>query len=280
MSSWTGRFPKGLLQTPPERKIHRLGAHLEPKIAAALAAGPKGYVDLSPHLPDVFEQRGGSCWAHSASACGFGAHAQAGLTLAAPPSPLFFVQVYASRQRALVTPNPPFPALANDGANLADAAEIFAEWGSKAMIPPTDGVNTDVPDGPVPELDPQDLLKAYRGRFTGEYQILPDNSAPQLLMATLDANYFVWDGFQCDAACENLGPNDILGAPTGNLGGHSTLYYGYDLNTNRRSFPVDGPVFFKRNSWGRNFARGGNFLVSSTHVIESWEMWPFTLRLP
>lgn len=270
-------FGTGLWASLEAKVAHRIDAFLHPEVARAYVAGPKGHVDLSPFLPPTFNQkRSSTCWAHSASACFYGAHAKAGKRLDAPPSPLYFAQcVYGQNGGPLL----------DRGAELQDAAKVFAELGEVPLQPPQQGGGTDVPETideqgnliPLPAATNDELAKGKLACFDGEYSIRVDGNAPALIMASLDAGLFVWDGFSADRACEQLEANDVLGAPSGGSG-HATLYYGYDLNKGRY-WQVDGPVFFKRNSWGTGWARGGDFLVSSDHIRSSWALWPFAVKV-
>lgn len=252
----------------------RIAAILHPGIASALNAGPKGHADLSHFLPAPFNQgRSSTCWAHAAAAAFHGAHAIAGKPLYAPPSPLYFAQcVYGARGGPLL----------DTGASLPEAAKAFASLGEVPLQGHQQDGNTDVPATvdasgnylEIPPATPADTAKGHLAAFEGEYAISVDEAAPLVIMAALDAGMYVWDGFLVDKAFEDLAPNAVLGAPAGaTLGGHSTLYWGYDVT------PL-GPIFKKRNSWGKSWCRGGDFSVSSAHVLKSWALWPFAVRVP
>jgi hypothetical protein len=273
---------KGLHRSDPAKTSHRVGAELHPRIAAALAAGPKGSANLSQFLPPVFDQGGSStCWAHSAASCLYGSRAVAGRPMGYVPSPLYFAKrLYASYREAATPVGQPLPALADTGAQLVDAAAIFGQCGEIPMGAPIDCRYSDVPndtDGAFPELTPTEAQRGAEDTFGGEYSVAIDGDAALLVMATLDAEILLWDAFYADPACDNLGPNDILGAPVlKGGGGHSNSYWGYDLNATRK-YPVDGPVFFKRGTWGSSYARGGDYLVSTGHVVNAWSLWPFAV---
>jgi hypothetical protein len=280
-------FRRGLRRSPASATSHRLGAQLHPRVAAALAAGPKGSADLSGHLATVFNQSNSStCWAHAAANLKYAALSLSGVTPPFVPSPLYFAQcVYAADRAASTPPGQPLPPLVDTGAELGAAAEVFTKWGDIPLQAPQQGGATDVPATsdvfgnpvPLPELSVPEVQAGLRDPFGGSYDIAVDANAPSLLMATLDAGILVWDGFYCGPRCEALGPNDVLNEDeTSGGGGHSTLYWGYDLNASRK-WPVDGPVFFKRNSWGVGYCRGGDFTVGKIHVVNAWELRPFVL---
>lgn len=240
-------------------------------------------------LPIVFDQgECEGCWAHAESALVFAARGIAGKPMRTVPSPLYFMQANYARLRALATPaGQKMPALMDTGAELDDAAITSAAWGEVPFQAYQQSGRTDVPATigstgealALPEMTEAEAQVGTQDLFGGEYSIPVDNDAPKLLMAALDAKILVWDGFYADPACENLGPNDILGAPVlSGGGGHSTLYYGYDLNAGRK-YPVDGPVFFKRGSWGPSYCRDGNFYVSTAHVVNSWALWPYAIKV-
>lgn len=281
---------RGLRWSAPGNAPRRLGAQLHPVIAARLAAGPVGFQDFSSALPALMFNQGAceGCWAHSEANLRYGMANLLGQPLSDVPSPLYFMQANYARLRALSTPaGQPLPVLLDQGAQLADAALSSSIWGSVALQAREQDGNTDVPattsdvGQPVamPEPDVVELQRGATALFGGEYSIEISTEAPQLLMAALDARILVWDGFYADAACESLGPSEILGAPNTSTpgGGHSNMYYGYDLNASRK-YPVDGPVFFKRNTWGAGYSRGGNYVVSVAHVVNAWSLWPFAIQ--
>jgi hypothetical protein len=189
------------------------------------------------------------------------------------------MKAHYSRLRGLAFPSGPLPKLIDTGADLDAAAETFKVLGEHALEAPQQDGDTDVPatsdvNGAIPlqELDEQEVADGMAAVFDGEYAIFVGSDAPDLLMATLDAGIFVWDGFMADKALENLKAGDVLGAPGKGLGGHSTLYWGYDLLKS-------GPVYYKRNSWGRSYCRNGDFTVNSAHVLAAWSLWPFAVKV-
>jgi len=179
-------------------------------------------------------------------------------------------------------PDRNLPPLYDGGSQLSDAAASAAQLGWLPYQEPQQTGGTDVPATsdfqsnavPLPELTPDQVAHGMADTFAGEYAITVDSTAADVLAATLEAGIFVWDGFEVDNACENLQAGHVLGAPTGpSLGGHSTLYWGYETM-------ADGSrVFHKRNSWGRSWCMGGDYLVSEAHVYAAWAMWPMPIKV-
>jgi hypothetical protein len=278
----------GLKPSTRGKIAHRLGASQHPLIAASLAAGPVGSQDFSQFI-HIFDQgRTSGCWMHSRATLRFAAAQMAGKPIPLP-SPLYGMQCLYAHDRGLDTaPGAPLPPLYDVGAELQDAANVGAEWGDVPYQTPQQGGGTDCPATiddlgqpiPLPELMAGELELGAKHAFDGEYSIPVDSDAPRLLMATLDAGILVWDGFFASSQVENLGPNDILGETSRLLpgGGHSNFYTGYDINSQRK-YPIDGPVFFKGNTWGPGWCRDGFYTVNVAHVMSAWDLFVFAVKV-
>jgi hypothetical protein len=271
---------RGLLRSHPSRSAYRVGIDQHAAIAAAFKAGPKGSADLTSSLPPRFDQgQSGTCFGHAKAACQYGAAALAGRPLLSIPSPLMIAScTYADVRAASTLPGQPLPILLDTGAQLEDAAAAD-KWGVASIGVQIAGRNgiSDVPDDPpdnsFPEPNVAQLVKGAQRILTGEYKIAVNSDAPRWLAACLDSNVLVWDGFFCDSAFENLGPNDVAGAPDENDpngGGHSTLYAGYRV--------VNGKIQGKKvNSWGSVWGSNGTVWCDEAHITAEWELWPFAV---
>ena len=267
------RRHKGLLPGPVSYRTDAL-EHAE--ISGRLVSGLRGSADLSGKLPAVFDQAEcEGCWAHALANI-------VGAVTGHLASPLYFMQSNYARLRGIANPTGNLPPLYDGGSQLSDAAASAAQLGWLPYQAPQQNGGTDVPATidmrgnavPLPELTPDQVATGMGETFAGEYAITADGVAADVLAAALEAGIYVWDGFEVDDACENLKAGHVLGAPTGpNLGGHSTLYWGYETLS-------DGSrVFHKRNSWGKSWCDGGDYLVNDAHVAAAWALWPMPIRV-
>lgn len=271
-------FAKGLKPSTPSKVAHRLGAHLHPEIAAALAAGPKGSANLTP-CQRMDQGQSGTCHSHSCAASIWTAqNAKGNATIIASPL-LMASTTYADVQRSTAPAGQPMPPLQDTGAELQEAATAVAKWGIAPIHAPTaDGRFSDVPNDPpdnsFPEPDIEQLQIAGTDLISGEYQIAIDSSAPKMVAASLDAAIPVWVGFYCDSAFEALGANDIAPAPNlndPNGGGHAVYLSAYRA-------AADGSFeYLLQNSWGSNWASNGAVWCSTAWLMACWNLWPMAV---
>jgi hypothetical protein len=268
---------KGLHRSTPARIAHRLGGHTHPKIAAALAAGPRGSANLTT-CQRLDQGNSSTCHAHSAAAAIWTSFNAAGKPLSFVPSPLVIASTTYADLRAKATAVPPFPKLTDDGAQLQDDADAIAMWGLAPVSAPTkDGRFSDVEnytDGAFPEPDTSTLQVAGESLADGEYQIAVDASAHNVVAASLDVGIAVWLGVFVDSAFEQLGPNDIAqpanaSDPSG--GGHALFLSGY------RTAQDGSFEFLIVNSWGYGWANNGTVWASTRWLLSCWDLWPMSV---
>lgn len=282
------RRGKGLHPPTPGKGRRRYGAALHAGIAAALLAGLVGSGDLSSSAPPVKNQGASeTCWAHSASTLKYTALKAAGHTPAFVSSPLYFAQCVYAHDRAAATPvGQPFsgpPGLPDTGADLDDAAEVFAKYGDIPMQAPQQSGDTDVPatsdatgaQYPLPEATPQELAEGMSEPFGGEYAIACDANAPRIVAAAIDAKVPVWIGCLVGSAFENLQPGQVAGPTPANdttAGGHAMAVLGYRTS-------ASGALEFKlRNSWGDEWCENGDGWVSAEFIATAWSLLPFAIK--
>lgn len=273
------RYGKGLKRSTPAKVAHRLGAHLHPRIAAALAAGPRGSADLTP-CQRLDQGQTGTCHAHSCAAAIWTAFQAAGKPMSFVPSPRTIASCTYADTRALSTPQgQPLPPLTDDGAELQDDANAVKTWGvAPIQAPTTDGrfsdCENDPPDNVFPEPDPTQLQIGAADLISGEYAANVDATLPNVVAASLDAGIPVWIGFFVDSAFENLGPNDIAQPPNTsdpNGGGHAVYLSGYRTNS-------AGQIEVRlQNSWGPNWADNGAVWCSTAWLLAVWDAFPMAV---
>jgi hypothetical protein len=280
------RFSRGLKRSTPAKVAHRLGAHLHPRIAAALAAGPRGSADLQP-CQRLDQGQTSKCTFHSFAGAWWCAVNAGGTVPPFIPSPEFLASVtYSNLRRVATAPGADVPKLTDDGAELQDPASAAQEWGiapigSGSPCPTSDGrfsdCETTPPDNTSPELDPMQAQIGGDKLVDGEYAATIDNQADLVVAAALDAGVPVWEGGQVDAAYEsfeNVGPDFVAPPPKndGTGGGHAQYISAY-----RTKAP--GVLEFRyENSWGSAWGFNGAIWVSADFVRSRWSLWPMAVK--
>jgi hypothetical protein len=283
----TSEFGRGLKRDTPERVSHRLGGHLHPEVAKALAAGPVGRADLSAfRTPSRLRQRYTStCHAHSRAAGLYTAWKADGRPLAFVPSPLMIAAcTYADRRSGAVTDPNNVPVLRDDGAELQESSDATVTWGIAPMLPFANAY-TDVPNGTAdpaavfPEPDYQKLEIGGENLQAPEYLVTPNQDAPLVLCAYLDLKIPSQTGGPVGPAYEALGKGQIaMPEPDGE--GHAQVCDGYDTMTDdeRRVFGSTGQFKFTIcNSWGAEWCDDGIGWASEEWIRSQWSFFPFTL---
>lgn len=271
-------YGRGLNQSTPAKVAHRLGADLHPAIGAALKAGIRGAGDLSRFRPlRRFKQRGSTCFAHSVSSALVIAHAAVGRPLPFLPSPLLIASTTYAGVRAAAFPSGLVPRLKDTGAELQDVATAMARWGVGPMGPAADDPFTDVPqdDGyGFPEVNASSLVIAGANLVGGEYAVTIDDSAPEMIAASIDAGIPVWIGGPVGRAYELLGPNDIAQptpADDATAGGHAQVVDGYRVTS---SGEIETQIL---GSWGPEWALNGSVWASEAWIRSQWLAWPMAV---
>lgn len=270
-------YHKGLKRSTPSRVQHRLGAHLDPRIAAALATEPSGAADLTRFWTQPFDQsRSSTCHAHSAITCAYVAMAAAGKTFSWMPSPLELASCVYADMRAAATPvGQPLPLLYDTGAELQDDADAVTKWGL-APIGPLQGRFSDVPDDPPDNSFPEPQLTALQGavRFSGEYAIPVDGNAPRIVAACLDAGIPVQSGGPVGELFEgNTDPTVAIGADPTASDGHAMAILAYRTKA-PAALSAFAWEFFEESSWGPFGVKGGRW-VTGEWMLSQWSLWPY-----
>jgi len=275
----------GLHRSTPARKIERIDVLDHERIMAAKKA-LSGSADLSVYGWGALNQKNSStCWAHSLTTALFRRRKIQGLNPTLQ-SPLYFAQCVYARYRAEATPpGTPLTSLIDGGAQLDDADKCAAQWGSIDFQQEEQGGGTDVPattdaDGnsiPVPELTPPNAFVGFGRSFAGEYDIAPNDDAPEMVAAALDAKISTWIGGPVSSALDNLSPGQIEQAcsEADAEGGHAREVVGY------RTATVNGIArlqFRILNSWGAEWCDGGYSWADQDVISGAWSLLPFEAK--
>jgi len=257
----------------------------------------KGSADWTPCVRSVLNQGvSETCWAHSAAQAKFIVDV-AKLVAAGTPladaiakvvlaSPLYFALVLYALYRAAQTPPGvplPGPGLADQGAQLDDAAAAFGRFGSQPFGEQQQGINTDVPatqdenGDPVllPELSVPAAESGFAQPFGGSYDVQTGSGAGDRVAAALEAVGPVWFGTSVGQAFQALVAGQVAQpcpASDPTAGGHAMLYAGYE------AVPVNGTLtrrYRVLNSWGSDFCEGGYCWASEAFVEANWQIVPF-----
>jgi hypothetical protein len=250
-----------------------------------------GQADLTAFVKRILNQGlSETCWAHSATALKFVVDMiRSGK--ADMVSPLFFAKIMYALYRDAQTPAGmplPGPGLEDQGAQLDDARDAFARFGSVPFGKPEQDGNTDVPatqddDGDpilLPELTVPEAETGITVPFGGSYDIATGAGAGDLVAASLEAKRPVWFGTLVGQAFQALVAGDIAqpcdpSDPT--AGGHAMGYLAYKTvsvnGTKKRQYKV-------LNSWGADWCEGGYVWASEEFVEANWSALPFEDNAP
>jgi hypothetical protein len=255
-------------------------------IRGALAS-LSGSANLSSYGWGVLNQGNSStCWAHSLTTALYRRRNVLYRTKAqgASPilqSPLYFAQTVYATSRAATNPEA-LPPLLDQGAQLDDADQCAAQWGSVPFQGDQQGGGTDVPATsdatgtpiPIPELTVHNAEIGAVVPFAGEYDIAPNSAAPRTVAACLDQKISTWIGGPVSSALDNLqaGQLEQPCSETDAEGGHAREIVGYRTN-------ASGELeFLIQNSWGVQWCEAGYSWASAGVITGGWSLLPFQVN--
>ena len=249
------RPPAALRPSRPHKLAARTPAHLDPRIASALAAPLPTAVDRS--LPPPMDQgQTSSCSAH------------------ALVKAIEIVTGYRGSPRDLYYSAGLLEGdTSDDGRELVDCLTAVATSGIAPFAGPTpDGRNSDVTPENVQDVPtPKDYF--YRRKFDlGRASIDPrGDHVSDLCAATLAAGGVIYLGTQVGNAFEELqgavvAQPDPANDPSG--GGHALAGVGY------RTMPDGSRQWRVENSWGEAWDEAGECWASTAWLAACWELHP------
>jgi hypothetical protein len=258
-------------------KLAKASTGLHPKVAAILAAGLPTSFDLAQWQPPRFDQNGGSCTAHGLSGAAGTATNAAGNPIGFIVSPDELYKATRALERAVGIPagGGPMPDLTDSGAELADALGTVQQWGVAPMTrTAANGRYTDTElDTINNEPDVRLLEEAATTLITGAYRVgVSTQEAFTTACGYIAAKIPLYVGFQVDDAFENIQPGQVVGAPTGNIGGHAVYLSGY------RTASTGRHEFLLTNSWG-DWCSSGQCWVSENWFAATWEAWAIDVQV-
>jgi C1A family cysteine protease len=224
----------------------------EDEVQPASALPPM--VDLSPHMPPIYDQgQLGSCTGNGIARV-FEYEAMAQSEAEQTPSRLF---IYYNERAIEGTVSQ------DSGGQVRDGIKVVHKLGAP---PETLWPYSDANPGPFEEKPPASVYAAARTYEALVYKrILPDAEG-NALRSALAANHPVVFGFSVPAYFEPNpawnpaetplplpGPNDKI------IGGHCVVISGYDYSGSRFA----GPAFQIDNSWGTQWGIGGRFWMDA-----------------
>lgn len=279
----------GLRRSHPAKLARRVALSGHPAVAGLLSGALPASADLAEWQPPCRDQgRSGSCTRGSTSSAYATAFAAAGSPLGYVPSQrVGYAGTRAIERAAAVPVGQPLPALQDTGAELADVFHFDATYGVLPQLvdKTPDGrlydLWTDDDTGPgtgnVNDEPPFAALEQSAARIiTGPYAIDPRASnASDLVAGAIAARMPVEIAGFVDTRFEQLGPNDVMGAPDQSDprgGGHAIYFAAYRTQGSARQFRV-------QNSWGAGWCAGGSCWVDETFLHALWEIWPIALIL-
>ena len=249
------RPPPGLRRSAPHKLSARTPAHLDPRIASALAAPLPTAVDRS--LPPPMDQgQTSSCSAH------------------ALVKAIEIVTGYRGSPRDLYYSAGLLEGdTSDDGRELVDCLTAVANSGIAPFAGPTpDGRNSDVTPENVQHVPTPQDYSHRRQVDLGRASIDPrGDHVSDLCAATLAAGGVIYLGTQIGHAFEELqgavvAQPDPANDPSG--GGHALAGVGY------RTMPDGSRQWRVENSWGEAFDEAGECWASTAWLAACWELHP------